>query len=425
MLGAYAWCVLRVFCLSDCARVVRVCKLHFHAMAAVPQSILHLVGRFSGADSDHMTLRRDALKLMGFGAHAKGGSAGWRVRSMALRAALAGLIDVALPVMCLRIVDDMRKSFRCNTKASWCGHLVLLLALLGAARTDVARAFQPAGRVRDVPRLLDAARIVAERFVALDVGAAGLGTPASRGRDAGSPSDRAGTASSTTSPPSSGGAPRAPGSPSSPLPRPGWSPRRCSSEGARAAYTPPGVDDNDCDSADDAANFDPYEVLGVDIGASPMSVRSIVKRQLLRSHPDKGGSARRFRRVKRAIDMLRSLAPDPPASSAGVAAAPPPPARTSGGCASAASPPSSGGVCPSATSHRACGASGSFATVLGATIPGSSQVIVPPSDDDTAWAPTTPLATESGAHVFGPATPDSIDRMLARMLDAIDREFGL
>ena len=113
-------------------------------------------------------------------------------------AALAGLIDVSLRVVCLRIVDDMRKRFKCNTKASWCGHLVLLLAVLGAAHTDVARAFQTAGRRRDIPRLLYAARIVAERIVALDVGDAGLGTPASRGHDAGSPSDRRGAASSTS-----------------------------------------------------------------------------------------------------------------------------------------------------------------------------------------------------------------------------------
>ena len=63
--------------------------------------------------------------------------------------------------------------------------------------------------------------------------------------------------------------------------------------------------------------------------------------------------------------------------------------------------------------------------MLGATLPGSSRDSVLLADDDVAFAPTTPLAPEPSGRVFGPATPDSIDRMLARMLDAIDRDFGI
>ena len=124
--GAFSQCLeyahVFVFCAS------RACgapsRPVLAAMAAVPQSILHLVGRYSGAGFDHIPLRRDALKLVNFGANAKDGSVGWRVRSMELRAALAGLIEVALRVVCLRIVDDMRKRSSATPRPAgadnWC-----------------------------------------------------------------------------------------------------------------------------------------------------------------------------------------------------------------------------------------------------------------------------------------------------------------
>ena len=50
--------------------------------------------------------------------------------------------------------------------------------------------------------------------------------------------------------------------------------------------------------------------LGVDADAEPLVVRTAYLRKAIRTHPDKGGEAEAFRRVRDAYDLMRADAPN-------------------------------------------------------------------------------------------------------------------
>jgi len=49
-----------------------------------------------------------------------------------------------------------------------------------------------------------------------------------------------------------------------------------------------------------------FEVLGVDLDAGPEAVEAAYRRRVKETHPDHGGSAEAFRRVRRAYEAIES-----------------------------------------------------------------------------------------------------------------------
>lgn len=54
---------------------------------------------------------------------------------------------------------------------------------------------------------------------------------------------------------------------------------------------------------------DPYKVLGVARGATPEEIRKAYEARLHEVHPDKGGTAEAFQRVKQAYDAIKKQKP--------------------------------------------------------------------------------------------------------------------
>lgn len=51
--------------------------------------------------------------------------------------------------------------------------------------------------------------------------------------------------------------------------------------------------------------INPYDVLGLSVGASTDEIRQAYRQRVLTSHPDKGGDAMQFNQVQKAFDILQ------------------------------------------------------------------------------------------------------------------------
>ena len=359
------------------------------------------------------SLRERADAILPLDTNVSGGSKTWRDRVVAFRAAVRQLPSVERGLQCtaLLILEDMEKVFLGKTLSSWRRHMGLIAVLLGASFHKLAVNWE---LTKKLPREhMHHLRCMCDHFTPLVAQAGGpwTGKKNAAGACAAAPAAEspAEPAAEPAAAPAAESADAAFGASAESVPPP----NPPSPPGGGPSVDPRGAPPSP--PSPPSPDLDPFDVLGVSVFAPIHEVRAAYRRRLLQSHPDKGGSAKRFRAVQRAWEHVNasSSASSGSSGSSGETS----PAAWSSSSADAAS--------SDGTSAAPAASAGSAADAAPAAAPVNIAADAAPTATIDVTPPRRPSAKRAGCTPprRGKAlSPDSLDQLLRWMCEEVDRD---